>query len=101
MAERGKPSTIKKELAWAVPFLHSKGIKNPRLEAEVLLAGSLAWDRVRLLAHLTDPVSPSVSITYRQWVKKRAAGYPLQYLTGCQEFMSLEFEITPGYCCGA
>jgi release factor glutamine methyltransferase len=90
-----EPLTIKQELEWAVPFLNANHIENPRLEAEVLMAKVLGWERIKVLTHLFDPISETASLGFRNLIQKRATGFPLQYLTGKQEFMSLDFLVTP------
>lgn len=95
MTNRKEPPTIKDELKWAVSFLTLNKIANPQLEGEVLMAKALNWERVKVLAHLFDPISETSRQLFRSLVKKRGTGYPLQYLTGKQEFMSLEFLVTP------
>ncbi|WP_227762574.1 peptide chain release factor N(5)-glutamine methyltransferase [Zhaonella formicivorans] len=93
MLKSSGPPTAKKELAWAVPFLHRSGILNARLEAEVLLAHALGWTRAKLLGHLPETIGEAEQRRFREMVKKRAEHYPLQYLTGCREFMSLDFAV--------
>jgi release factor glutamine methyltransferase len=97
LIDQREPLTIKKELEWAVPFLSASNnnIANARLEAEVLMAKVLNWERIKVLAHLLDPISELDSQGFRRLVQKRAKGYPLQYLTGSQEFMSLAFKVSP------
>jgi release factor glutamine methyltransferase len=46
-----------------------------------------------LLTKLNEPVSLPQEKDFRQLVWKRTEEYPLQYLTGTQNFMSLEFEV--------
>ena len=93
--EQREPLTLKKELEWAVPFLTAQGVSNARLEAEVLLAKVLGWERTKVLIHLFDALPAETQEEYRRLVGERAQGTPLQYLTGKQEFMSLEFMVTP------
>lgn len=91
MLKQGEPPTVKSELEWAVPFLQQAGISTARLEAEVLLAHFLGWDRGRLMSRIHDQVAGGTRESFRLAVKKRGMRYPLQYLTGHQEFMSLDF----------
>ncbi|TDA69761.1 MAG: peptide chain release factor N(5)-glutamine methyltransferase [Clostridia bacterium] len=76
-------------LRWAA------GVMGSRLEAEVLLAYILAVDRAQLLASLPDELPVAAWQRFRSLVARRTAGWPLQYLTGRQEFMSLEFVVSP------
>ena len=67
----------------------------PRLEAEVLLADVLDASRAVLIAHPERPLTPAQLDRYQALVRRRAADYPLPYLTGRLEFYGLEFEVTP------
>lgn len=69
--------------------------EKPRLEAEMLLATLLDWNRAQLLAHLDAPLPETIATTFRAWVLRRAAGEPLPYITGRIEFCALEFAVTP------
>ncbi|HHH41440.1 MAG TPA: peptide chain release factor N(5)-glutamine methyltransferase [Chloroflexi bacterium] len=67
----------------------------PRLEAEVLLSHVTGLPRATLLAHPERPLPPAQRRRYRALLQRRAAGYPLPYLTGRVEFYGLEFAVTP------
>jgi release factor glutamine methyltransferase len=66
-----------------------------RLEAEVLLAHILCTSRTWLLAHLDHPLTLNQLTDYKTLIRRRAADYPLPYLTSRAEFYGLEFEVTP------
>ncbi|MCX7682234.1 MAG: peptide chain release factor N(5)-glutamine methyltransferase [Anaerolineae bacterium] len=66
-----------------------------RLEAEVLLSHTLGLSRAALLAHPERVLTASQYAAYAALISRRAAGYPLPYLTGRAEFYGLEFEVTP------
>lgn len=87
------PNTVAEALAWATSYLKAKGIPDARPDAEVLLGYVLASDRTRLYVYPSAPVSAADYRRYRQLVAARAARQPLQYLTGRQEFMGLEFTV--------
>ena len=65
------------------------------MEAEVLLAYILGTSRAVLIAHPERPLTPAQLDRYQALVRRRAADYPLPYLTGRLEFYGLEFEVTP------
>jgi release factor glutamine methyltransferase len=67
----------------------------PLLEAEVLLTHVMGVLRTTLLAHPERLLSADQLNDYQALIRRRAAGYPLPYLTGRIEFHGLEFEITP------
>jgi release factor glutamine methyltransferase len=76
--------------------VHLRAITDaPRLEAEVLLSHVLGVSRTALLAHPEHVLTPDQLSNYQVLTRRRAAGYPLPYLTGHVEFYGLEFEVTP------
>jgi release factor glutamine methyltransferase len=76
-------------------FFKEKEIPSPRLEAELLLAHVLGFDRVKLYTDFSRPVETEEQDRYRTLVMRRAEGEPSAYLTGRKEFFSLEFMVTP------
>lgn len=89
-----KEWTIQELLNWTTNFFSNKGIDEPRLEAEVLLARVLNKDRVYLYANFDLPVNSQEREIYREFVKRRAQGEPSAYITGSKEFMSLNFKVS-------
>jgi release factor glutamine methyltransferase len=87
--------TTLKVLDWTTSRFQRAGIEPARLEAQVLLAHTLACDRVRLYMNFDRPLHPDELTSYRQLIQRRLAGEPMAYLTGEQEFWSLSFRITP------
>ena len=65
------------------------------LAAELLLMHSLGRNRTWLYTHPEAPLESVEADKYFALVARRAAGEPVQYLTGKQEFWGLEFEVTP------
>ena len=90
-----KTWTIKDILKVTTDYLKGKGIENPRLDAEVLLAHQLKGDRVSLYINLDQPLTKEEISGYRTSVRRRVRREPLQYITGVQEFWSLEFVVGP------
>lgn len=76
-------------------YLARRGVASPRAEAEVLLMHVLGADRAALYARRTA-LSPAEADAYRRNLRQRAAGTPLQYLTGRQAFFGLDLEVEPG-----
>ena len=87
--------TIKELLAWTQGYFQDRGIAEPRLEAELLLAHVLGQSRIFLYANYEAPSSPPEREAYRNLIKRRAAGEPLAYITGTKEFMSLTYQVGP------
>lgn len=90
-----EPWTVLKVIQWTTEYLRSKGIKQPRADAEVLLAHVLGVERVQLYLKFDKPLSGEELARYRSLIRRRSAYEPTQYITGKQEFWSLDFEVTP------
>ncbi len=84
---------IKQILASTEEFFAKHGIENPRLDAEVLLADLLNLERIKLYVKFDYPLTEEELNMYRKRVIKRAKNYPVAYITGTKEFMSLDFNI--------
>jgi release factor glutamine methyltransferase len=69
--------------------------RNPRRDAEVLLAHVLRCDQAALLTHPERLLSATESDQLENFLNRRLASEPMQYITGSQEFFSLLFEVTP------
>jgi release factor glutamine methyltransferase len=87
--------TIAGILAKTIPYFKAKGITNPRLEADLLLAAVLDLPRVKLYADWERPLEGPEIARYREMVAKRVQGWPLAYLTGKKSFLSWDFVVTP------
>ncbi len=86
---------IKTLLETATQFLEKKGIENPRLNAEVLLAFQLGVKRISLYLNFDQPLTEDEISGYRSLIRRRLKHEPLQYITGIQEFWSLPFRVSP------
>jgi release factor glutamine methyltransferase len=75
--------------------LREAGIAEARCDAGSLLASVIQRDRGFMITHADDPLVKEDLETFRQFITRRAAGEPLQYITGHQEFYKLDFEVTP------
>lgn len=79
----------------AAEALRLSGVPEARREAASLLAYAVSRERAFLLTHPEHLLAPSDVSRFRQMVARRAAGEPLQYIVGRQDFFGLEFEVTP------
>ena len=91
-----KAWTIRDLLKVTSDFLKQKDIEAPRLSAEVLLAHILSLNRVELYLRFDQPLHEEEISRYRALVKRRLNREPMQYITGSQEFWSLDFVVGPG-----
>ncbi len=85
------PLTVRSLLTEAVACLQQAGRRNPRVDAEVLLADTLQRPRSWLLAHSDTVLSPERAEKFRELVQQRTTGRPLQYVRGRQEFFGRSF----------
>jgi len=87
--------TVGRLLVWTADYLKRRGSESPRLDAEVLLAQVLGWERVQLYTHYEEEVGTSARATFRELVRRRAEGMPVAYLVGRKEFYSLTLAVSP------
>ncbi len=88
--------TVKSLLAWAREWLASKGVENPRLDAELLLASALGCDRVRLYIDVDKPLGPDELARFKPLIQRRGTREPVAYILGVKEFYGRPFEVGPG-----
>lgn len=88
--------TIKAILDWMVSFLTKKGDEHPRLSAEYLISYATGLSRVELYAYFDRPLSPEERDLLRAALKRRAAGEPLQYVSGETAFRHIVLKSQQG-----
>jgi len=87
--------TVEKALQWATAYLASKGIGQPRLDAEVLLAHTLGIERIELYLQRGRPLTVRACKDFWEKVDRRAKYEPVAYIVGKKEFWSLDLEVGP------
>jgi len=87
--------TIAEVLREAAAELDRGGVPEARREAGSLLSFILGKDRTFLISHAEDEADEDSVIRFREFVERRAAGEPLQYIVGVQDFYGREFRVTP------
>ncbi len=87
--------TIAETLRRAAEKLRAASVPDPQLAAQSLLAEALGCDRTYLIVNLQQRLSDPILAKYEGLIARRAAGEPLQYIVGHQEFFGLDFEVTP------
>jgi release factor-specific protein-(glutamine-N5) methyltransferase len=88
--------TVGDALAWTVEYLTRKGTENPRRSAEWLLSAATGLSRIELYARFDRPLTPDERASLRTGIERRAAGEPLQYVTGEMPFRHLVLQVRPG-----
>jgi release factor glutamine methyltransferase len=86
---------LRQALHSAIAQLAAAEIEESRLHAEVLVFHVLHCDRAYLFAHPERELTEAEHTQYEQLIARRAAGEPLQYLTGHQAFWKADFLVTP------
>jgi release factor glutamine methyltransferase len=85
--------TTLKVLDWTTGRFERAGVASSRLDAQVLLAHVLKCPRVALYTDFDKPLGDAELGQYRGLIQRRLAGEPVAYLTGHQEFWSLDFAV--------
>lgn len=88
--------TVKDALDWTVAYFEREGVESPRRSAEWLLSAATGLSRVEVYAFHERPLSDDERTTLRDGVKRRAAGEPLQYVTGEMPFRHIVVRVEPG-----
>src|SRR5438552_2875691 len=87
-------TSIGTALTDAARTLQANGINEPRLDAGLLIGHVIGRDRAFVVAHPEAAITEQQLKQFEEFVARRAAGEPLQYITGHQEFFKLDFEVT-------
>ncbi|HDS74275.1 MAG TPA: peptide chain release factor N(5)-glutamine methyltransferase, partial [Firmicutes bacterium] len=94
MPER-EPVTVVDYLNLAVDFLAKRGIENPRLHAELLLGDVVGLKRIELYLQFDRPLTTTEIHRYRELLRRRSTGEPVQYILGHTEFYGRRFAVNP------
>lgn len=86
-------STYKEVLQAGKDFLKKSGIEEADVDAWYLFAHVFGISRTQFFLYGQDECPGDKILVYKNLLKRRAARIPLQYITGVQEFMGLEFEV--------
>jgi release factor glutamine methyltransferase len=84
---------VREALREGIARLCDAGVPSYTLAAELLLMHTVGRDRTWIYSHPEVALEPAQASAYFALLARRAAGEPTQYLTGKQEFWSLEFEV--------
>ncbi len=95
-AERSLRWTPLELIRVSAEYLAEKGVPQPRLDAELLLAHVLGMDRLHLYLEHERPLVKSELDRYRQLIRRRGRREPLQLLVGTVQLHELEFEVADG-----
>jgi release factor glutamine methyltransferase len=85
--------TVREVLAWATDVLCQARVSSAGLDAEVLLAHVLGWERVKLHAWPEFDLMDSQRRAFRISVGRRRSREPVAYIIGHREFYGLDFVV--------
>ena len=88
-----KAWTIGSLVKWATDDFRARGIENPRLDAELIVAHALGIDRMRVILDAGRPLEGVELAKLRELVKRRRSHEPMAYLLGAREFYGLRFRV--------
>ena len=74
-------------------FFREKGVPDPKLDTDILIAHSLGIKRLDLYLDLERPLTELQLAELRPLVKRRAGREPLQYIIGSTEFYGLNLKV--------
>ena len=89
------PSRVAGVLQDAADRLGEAGIDTARLDAELLLMEALGWSREDLYRNPEGGLRHAQAERFESLVSRRLRAEPVAYMTGTQEFWSLDFRVTP------
>ena len=87
--------TLKQVLLKGMEILKNANIEAPVVDSGAILCQIVGCDRTFLYSHSDDIVDTDVKEKFFELLYRRSSGMPIQYITGRQKFMSLEFEVGP------
>lgn len=87
--------TLLRLINWTREYFERRGVDQPRLTAEVLLAHVVGCKRLELYTRFDCPASPEQLAAFKALIQRVVEGEPLAYLVGHREFYSLDLLVTP------
>lgn len=89
----GKRWTVVEMLRWTTEYLGNKGFHNARLNAELLLAGTLGLKRLDLYLQYDRPLDVQEIAEFKSRLQRRARREPLQYIDGEAAFRDMVLRV--------
>lgn len=85
--------TYREAMKWGIELLAQAGIEEAKIDAWLLVEAVCKVNLTFYYSHMEDDLTTEHQSEYEIAVRKRAERIPLQYITGEQEFMGLNFKV--------
>lgn len=85
--------TVAGLLQWSESLLAGKGIENPGLDSELLLAEAFSIKRQDIWIYPERVADRKETNRFKDFIRRRAAREPFAYIIGRKEFWSLDFKV--------
>lgn len=86
---------IREALSASVDALRAAGVEDPGLDAELLLAEAMGWERARLAVSPEAEIPPPAARRFAEMVRRRLRREPVAYILGRRGFRHLELAVDP------
>lgn len=73
-------------------YLSAKGVPDPKLDAQIMLAHSLGCKRLELFLRFDEPMTEQNLAPFRELVRRRAKREPLQHIIGSVDFFGVKIK---------
>ena len=88
--------TVLEALQFGREQLAASRLRYPREDTLALLGLVLGWPRIRLVTSSDSELANPQQLLFRQLVALRRSHFPIQYMSGQQEFYGRGFRVRPG-----
>lgn len=93
MQEIKKIWDVKSLLNWSLEYLASKGISQPKLSSELLLADALNFTRMQIYLNFDHRPTEKELARFKEYILKRVGHMPIQYILQKAFFRNLELYV--------
>lgn len=87
---------LKEVFEKSVQFFKDKKFDTPRLDAELLIAHALQFERVQIYVKYEQPLKDDEVSACREAIRRRSQGEPVAYIIGQKGFFGEMYKVGPG-----